>query len=114
MSKAMYPVRVASSVSLETERRLNEASEKLSVPVAHIIREGIELRVAQLLEDTPKESVASKDVHDLMEARERFGLLLDAVDGVKADMETRGWPPEMAQGVALTWFLGVTGMKPDL
>lgn len=44
----MYPVRVASSVTKQTDEDLRKIAEEIQVPVAHIIRIGIEKEVALL------------------------------------------------------------------
>jgi hypothetical protein len=35
--------------------------------------------------------------------------ILDAADGMKADMERRGWSPTAAETVALQWLIGAMG-----
>lgn len=48
--------------------------------------------------------------HDLSIAMLEFGEnlapIIDAADGVKADMERRGWSPTAAETVALTFLTG--------
>lgn len=37
---------------------------------------------------------------------EQMAPLFDAAEGMKADMEKRGWSPTAAEQVALTWLVG--------
>lgn len=45
----------------------------------------------------------------LLEAREQFGPIFDSADGIRAEMEGRGWSPAAAEKVALTWLMGMLG-----
>ncbi|MGW2932937.1 ribbon-helix-helix domain-containing protein [Streptomyces sp. NPDC001156] len=110
MTDSKNPIRTTVSFSSETERRLREASQKSGLSMALLMRQGIEARVAQVIGEEPEIAIRTT-AHDLMEAREQFGLLLDAVDGVRADMEKRGWSSETAQGVAMVWFLSAMGLN---
>lgn len=40
----------------------------------------------------------------LVEVVSNFAPLLDAADGMKADMERRGWSPTMAEQIAGQWL----------
>ena len=43
----------------------------------------------------------------LLEVSESITPILDSADGMKAEMERRGWSPTAAEQVALTWLLGM-------
>lgn len=43
--------------------------------------------------------------NQLLAATEQMAPLFDAADGMKADMEKRGWSPTAAEQVALTWLV---------
>ena len=57
---------------------------------------------------TPEEMARTR--HDLSNAllalTEQMAPMYDAADGIKRDMEKRGWSPTAAEKVALTWLLG--------
>lgn len=40
----------------------------------------------------------------LLAAAEQMTPIFDAADGMRADMEKRGWSPTAAETVALTWL----------
>ncbi len=42
----------------------------------------------------------------LLDAMEMMAPIIDAADGLRADMEKRGWSPTAAEAVALTWLNG--------
>jgi hypothetical protein len=44
--------------------------------------------------------------HGLLAMREQLAPVFDTADGMRADMEQRGWSPTAAEQVALTWLLG--------
>jgi uncharacterized protein involved in copper resistance len=44
--------------------------------------------------------------NSMMEYSENIAPLFDAADGMKADLERRGWSPTMAEGLAATWLQG--------
>lgn len=48
-------------------------------------------------------AVAMLDVH------EQFAPIIDCADGMRADLERRGWSPTAAEHVALTWLCGALG-----
>lgn len=42
----------------------------------------------------------------LLEAMEMMSPILDAADGLRADLEKRGWSPTAAETAAGTWLIG--------
>ena len=40
----------------------------------------------------------------LLDAMEMMAPIIDAADGLRANMEMRGWSPTAAESVALTWL----------
>ena len=42
----------------------------------------------------------------LLAVNETMGPVFDAADGIKANLERRGWSPTAAEQVALAWLLG--------
>ena len=42
----------------------------------------------------------------LMEGLQCMSPILDAADGMKADLERRGWSPTAAESAALSWLMG--------
>ncbi len=42
----------------------------------------------------------------LLDAMEMMAPIIDAADGLRANMEMRGWSPTAAEAVALTWLNG--------
>ncbi len=40
----------------------------------------------------------------LLEAREAMSLLFDTADGMRKDLESRGWSPTMAEHLAGRWL----------
>ena len=46
----------------------------------------------------------------MLELTENFTPIIDAADGIKADMERRGWSPTAAETVALEWLRGALSM----
>jgi hypothetical protein len=44
--------------------------------------------------------------NSLLELGEVFQPILDYADGMKADMERRGWSPTASEQAALSWLLG--------
>lgn len=42
----------------------------------------------------------------LLEGLSETAPIFDAADGIKADLERRGWSPTAAEGVALEWLMG--------
>jgi hypothetical protein len=55
-------------------------------------------------------SDAAKARHDmansLLEMREQFAPIFDTAEGMRADMEKRGWSPTAAEAASLTWLQG--------
>jgi hypothetical protein len=53
---------------------------------------------------------AAKARHELatamLQINEQISPILDAADGMKADMERRGWSPTASESVALQWLIG--------
>lgn len=45
----------------------------------------------------------------LMTMSEQMAPIFDAADGMKADMEKRGWSPTAAEQVALAWLMNAMG-----
>ena len=43
----------------------------------------------------------------LLAATEEMTPIFDAADGMRADMENRGWSPTAAEAVALVWLQGM-------
>lgn len=41
---------------------------------------------------------------------EQMAPIFDAADGVRADLEKRGWSPTAAEQVALTWLTGTMAL----
>lgn len=56
---------------------------------------------------TPEELAGQRDqmMQVLLVASEQMAPLFDAADGVRADMEKRGWSPTAAEQVGLTWLM---------
>lgn len=50
----------------------------------------------------------AKQRHDmskmLLQMREQMGPIFDAADGMKADLEKRGWSPTASEQIALLWL----------
>lgn len=46
----------------------------------------------------------------LLETVEELAPAFDAADGIKADLERRGWSPSSAEAVAEAWLIGVVGL----
>lgn len=42
----------------------------------------------------------------LLTMSEQMAPIFDAADGMKADLEKRGWSPTAAEQVALSWLMG--------
>ena len=42
----------------------------------------------------------------LLAVNETLGPIFDAADGMKANLERRGWSPTAAEHAALTWLTG--------
>lgn len=61
----------------------------------------------------PTPAELEKMRHDLSNAllvmSEQMAPIFDAAEGMKADMEKRGWSPTAAEQVALTWLIGAMG-----
>lgn len=47
----------------------------------------------------------------LLVMQARFQPIFDAADGMKADMERRGWSPTAAESVALQWLMHAMTMS---
>jgi hypothetical protein len=45
----------------------------------------------------------------LLDLAEQFAPIIDAADGMKAEMERRGWSPTAAETAALAWLTGALG-----
>lgn len=45
----------------------------------------------------------------LLVMAEQTAPIFDAADGMRADLESRGWSPTAAERVALAWLLGAMG-----
>lgn len=54
------------------------------------------------------DSTNARDVltNSMLELSENMTPIFDAADGVKAEMERRGWSPTASEQVALTWLMG--------
>ncbi|MGW4731772.1 hypothetical protein ACWEQC_21860 [Streptomyces shenzhenensis] len=46
----------------------------------------------------------------LLVLRDQMTPIFDQADGMKADMQRRGWSPTAAEQVALVWLLGAVNM----
>lgn len=46
----------------------------------------------------------------LMMMSEQVAPIFDAAEGMRRDMEQRGWSPTAAEQVALAWLMGAMGM----
>ncbi|RMB85607.1 hypothetical protein [Streptomyces shenzhenensis] len=59
---------------------------------------------------TPNPAELDKRRHELtnglLAMREQLAPVFDTADGMRADMEKRGWSPTAAEQVALAWLLG--------
>ncbi|MEU7243390.1 hypothetical protein [Streptomyces sparsogenes] len=53
-----------------------------------------------MTDSTDHEAVAG-----LMQSMEAVHLLFDAADGMRADLERRGWTPPVAEQIAQTWLV---------
>jgi len=42
----------------------------------------------------------------LMQINEQMAPILDAADGMRTDLERRGWSPTASETVALQWLVG--------
>lgn len=56
---------------------------------------------------TDPEKARTELANGLMEMVENLRPMLDAAEGVKADMERRGWSPTASETAALEVYLGV-------
>lgn len=45
----------------------------------------------------------------LLALGEMFTPIIDYADGMKADLERRGWSPTAAEHASLTWLVGAIG-----
>lgn len=52
------------------------------------------------------EDLARELATALMEGTVAMAPMFDVADGIRADMEKRGWSPTAAETVALQWLLG--------
>lgn len=52
---------------------------------------------------TEREPSTAELCHDAIEAMQP---LLDAADGMRADLERRGWSPTAAEQIAQSWLMG--------
>ena len=51
--------------------------------------------------------MSSKDMTTaLIEAMESFSPIFDAADGMRADLERRGWSPTASEQIAQAWLMG--------
>lgn len=50
------------------------------------------------------DNTAPNVIQDLITAVEALSPLFDAADGMKADLERRGWSPTMAEAIAHQWI----------
>ncbi|QDN64417.1 hypothetical protein [Streptomyces sp. S1D4-14] len=61
----------------------------------------------------PSKAELERMRHELSNAllimAEQTAPVFDAADGIRADLEKRGWSPTAAEQVALTWLLGAMG-----
>jgi hypothetical protein len=48
--------------------------------------------------------------NSLLEVSEDFAPMLDAADGMRAEMERRGWSPTAAEQVGLAYVMGMLSM----
>lgn len=46
----------------------------------------------------------------LLTMQQQVEPIFDAADGIRADMEKRGWSPTAAESVALAWLQGMLAM----
>ena len=53
--------------------------------------------------DTSKADIAAS----MLELVDNFAPLLDAADGMRNDMERRGWSPTASEQASLTWLLSM-------
>ncbi|WP_327066801.1 hypothetical protein [Kitasatospora sp. NBC_01302] len=48
--------------------------------------------------------------NSLLAMQQQLAPVFDAADGIRADMEQRGWSPTAAESVALTWLQGTIAL----
>jgi hypothetical protein len=64
--------------------------------------------------DLPSPDDLARQRHELANAMltmtEQLTPIFDTADGMRADLEKRGWSPTAAEKVALSWLLGAVGM----
>lgn len=62
----------------------------------------------------PTSAELAEQRHELATAMltmtEQLTPIFDTADGIRADMENRGWSPTACETVALTWLQGTIGM----
>lgn len=46
----------------------------------------------------------------LLDAQEQMAPIYDAADGMRAELQSRGWSPASAEQAALTWLCGAINM----
>ncbi|MEV6547953.1 hypothetical protein AB0M57_04495 [Streptomyces sp. NPDC051597] len=63
--------------------------------------------------DQPTPEELAKVRHELstglLVMQEQMAPVYDAADGIRADLEKRGWSPTAAEQAALTWLCGTIG-----
>ncbi|MGJ5895131.1 hypothetical protein ACSCBZ_24725 [Streptomyces niveiscabiei] len=63
---------------------------------------------------TPSPEEMTRMRHDLANSllalNEQMAPLFDSADGMRADLEKRGWSPTAAEQVALVWLTSAVGM----
>lgn len=55
------------------------------------------------------EEMRAAAVDGLMSMVEGVGPVFDAGDGMRADLEKRGWSPAAAEQIAMSWVIGALG-----
>jgi hypothetical protein len=63
----------------------------------------------------PNPDELARQRHELSNAlitmSEQLTPIFDTADGMRADLERRGWSPTAAEQVALAWLLGAMGQS---
>lgn len=85
----MYPVRVSSSVATQTDQDLREIAERIEVPVALIIRQGVEEKVASLKKGLQEVDArkAAQDRGELYVRPEAQQIFADISEEVRAQVQ---------------------------
>lgn len=74
----MYPVRASTSISKQTDKDLREISERIEVPLAHLIRIAIEEKVEAL-----KGGMAVADLRQQLQGSHSLVVPLDQYGSIK-------------------------------